>query len=156
MGVADSFYQAFAKRDWRAMGALYADDAIFSDPGFPKLSAAEVRAMWRMLITRGTDLKLEYRVLDETADAAQVRWTAHYTFSQTGRAVVNEITAAMTLRDGRIVRHVDVFDFHRWAAQALGPVGRLLGWAPPFQRKVQQQAGKALSRFMQSLPKDER
>ena len=30
-------------------------------------------------------------------------------------------------RDGLIVDHVDSFDFHRWAGQALGPSGRLLG-----------------------------
>ena len=154
MTVANQFYRAFANRDWRTMGALYADDATFSDPAFPHLTAPETRAMWRMLIERGTDLRLDYEVLDETHDAAQVRWIARYTFSQTGRPVVNEITAAMTLRDGFIVRHVDSFDFHRWAGQALGSAGRWLGWLPPFRRKVQQQADKALRRFIASLPKD--
>ncbi len=154
MTVAEHFYRSFANRDWRTMGALYADDATFSDPAFPLLKAGEARAMWRMLITRGTDLQLEYEVLDETNQAARVRWTARYTFSQSGRPVVNEITASMQLRDGFIVRHVDGFNFHRWAAQALGPAGMLLGWLPPFKRKVQAQADKALRRFMATVPKD--
>ena len=45
-----------AARDWRTMGRLYADDARFSDPAVPDLDAGQVRAMWRMLISRGTDL----------------------------------------------------------------------------------------------------
>ena len=153
-GVAEHFYSAFAARDWRAMGALYADDARFSDPVFQDLDAREVRAMWRMLITRGTDLALQYRVLNETAGAAQVRWTARYTFTQTGRPVVNEITAALTLRDGAIVRHVDVFDFHRWARQALGLPGLLLGWTPFFQRTIQGKARAGLRQFMQRLDQE--
>ncbi len=73
-GVAERFYSAFAARDWRTMGSLYADDARFSDPAFVDLDAREARAMWRMLITRGTDLTLQYQVLAESADAASVRW----------------------------------------------------------------------------------
>lgn len=154
-GVAERFYSAFAARDWRTMGALYAEDARFSDPVFQNLSAAEVRAMWRMLISRGTDLTLQYRVLDESADAAQVRWVARYTFSQTRRPVVNEIVATLTLRDGAIFRHVDVFDFHRWARQALGLPGLLLGWTPSFRRAVQGKAQAGLRQFMQRLEQEQ-
>jgi len=153
-GVAERFYSAFAARDWRAMGALYADDARFSDPAFVDLDAVEVRAMWRMLISRGTDLKLHYRVLNETADSAQVHWTARYTFTQTGRPVVNEIDARLQLRDGNIVRHVDAFDFHRWARQALGAPGLLLGWTPFFRRKVQAKARAGLRQYMQRLDQE--
>lgn len=153
-GVADRFYSAFATRDWRTMGQLYADDARFSDPAFVDLDAEEVRAMWRMLISRGTDLALEYQVLNESAEAATVHWTARYTFSQTGRPVVNEIDARLVLRDGVIVRHVDTFDFHRWAWQALGAPGWLLGWTPFFRRKVQAKARAGLRQFMQRLDKD--
>jgi ketosteroid isomerase-like protein len=153
-GVAERFYSAFAARDWRTMGGLYAEDARFSDPAFPDLNAAEVRAMWRMLITRGTDLALQYQVLHESADAAQVRWVARYTFSQTRRPVVNEIVATLTLRGGAIVRHVDVFDFHRWARQALGLPGLLLGWTPSFRRAVQAKAQAGLRQFMQRLDQE--
>ena len=153
-GVAERFYSAFAARDWRAMGALYADDARFSDPAFVDLDAVEVRAMWRMLISRGTDLKLHYRVLDETVDSAQVHWTARYTFTQTGRPVVNEIDARLQLRDGNIVHHVDAFDFHRWARQALGAPGLLLGWTPFFRRKVQAKARAGLRQYMKRLDQE--
>lgn len=146
--IPSRFYTAFAARDWRTMGALYADDAHFSDPAFVDLYADEVRAMWQMLVTRGTDLRVEHQVLGESAGAAQVRWTARYTFSQTRRPVVNVITATIKLRDGRIVDHVDAFDFHRWARQALGLPGLLLGWTPFFQRQVQHKARAGLHQYM--------
>ena len=149
--VPRRFYSAFAARDWKTLGALYADDATFSDPAFADLNAEEVRAMWRMLLTRGKDLAVVYEVLKDTPNEAQARWTATYTFSQTGRKVKNVITATMQLRDGRIVRHVDVFDFHKWASQALGPVGMLLGWTGWLRGKVQGKAMASLRDFMSKL-----
>lgn len=149
--IAARFYRAFAARDWRTMAAQYADDARFRDPAFGDLDAREARSMWQMLVSRGTDLRVEHEILDETPDSAHVRWTAHYTFSQTGRPVVNVISAAMKFRDGRIAEHVDAFDFWRWSRQALGPAGLLLGWTPFLRRKVRAGARASLKQFMQRL-----
>ena len=46
------FYAAFNTRDVETVVASYADDATFEDPAFGQLDAAEVRAMWRMLLGR--------------------------------------------------------------------------------------------------------
>jgi ketosteroid isomerase-like protein len=145
--VADRFYTAFAARDAERMAACYADDVAFSDPAFPDLKGEAARDMWRMLCTRGKDLRIEHQVIEFTASRVRVRWQAWYTFSGTGRAVHNDIQATMEVREGRIVRHRDEFSFPRWARQALGPVGVLLGWTPFLKRKVQAQAAKALTRF---------
>lgn len=147
--LADRFYAAFAKRDAEAMAACYADDVQFSDPAFPDLKGEAARDMWRMLCARGKDLRIEHRAIDVTTDGSVVRtrWDAWYTFSGTGRQVHNQITARMTVRDGKIVSHRDDFDFHAWARQALGAPGLLLGWTPMLKRKVQQQAGRALDKF---------
>jgi ketosteroid isomerase-like protein len=145
--VAERFYCSFARRDAAAMAACYADDASFSDPAFPDLRGEAVRDMWRMLCARGKDLRVEHRVIEASALRARVRWQAWYTFSGTGRAVHNDIEAELEVRDGLIVRHRDAFSFPRWARQALGPVGLVLGWTPFLQRKVQAQAAAALERF---------
>lgn len=145
--VAERFYSAFARRDAEAMAACYADDASFSDPAFPDLQGEAVRDMWRMLCARGKDLRVEHAVTEATAERARVEWQAWYSFSGTGRKVHNRIDAELEVRDGRIVRHRDAFDFPRWARQALGPVGLMLGWTPFLQRKVQAQAALALERF---------
>lgn len=150
--VPHQFYRAFAARDWRTVGALYADDAVFNDPAFANLNAPQVRAMWRMLLERGKDMTVQFEVHQDTPQHARVTWTATYTFTQTGRRVVNVISADMQLRDGRIVRHTDTFDFHRWSAQALGPIGRLLGWTSWLRAKVSGKAMASLRQFMERNP----
>ena len=145
--LALRFYTAFAARDAEAMAACYADDATFSDPVFPELRGEAVRDMWRMLCARGKDLRVQHELLEADATHALVRWHAWYSFTGTGRSVHNVVMSRLELRDGKIVTHRDRFNFHRWARQALGPPGLLLGWAPFLRRKVQQQAAVALARF---------
>ena len=58
------------------------------------------------------------------------RWVAHYAFGPQQRPVVNHVTSVFDFEDGRIKRQKDTFDFHAWAAMALGAKGRLLGWTP--------------------------
>jgi hypothetical protein len=48
------------------------------------------------------------------------------------------------------VRHYDHFSFWRWASQALGPAGRVLGWFAPLKWKVRKDAALALERFTDS------
>jgi hypothetical protein len=78
------------------------------------------------------------------------RWRATYTFSQTGRPVVNEVGATFVFAAGRIVRHRDQFDFHRWAGQALGPVGLLLGGTPLVRARVRKRARASLDEYTAS------
>ena len=142
------FYTAFSKRDHEAMGACYGDTARFDDPVFPGLSAAEVRAMWRMLCERGTDLEIQFSGITADDDEGSARWEADYTFSATRRKVHNVIDATFAFEDGKIVRHQDVFDFWAWTRMALGLPGVLLGWTPIIQNEVRRQAGAQLKKFM--------
>ena len=139
------FYTALQQRDGAAMAACYAPGVIFSDPVFPRLEGAHAGAMWRMLCERGADLEVTFR--DVTADDARgsAHWDARYTFSQTGRKVLNRIDAAFEFSNGAIVRHIDSFDLHRWMRQALGPVGLLLGWTPLVRSKVRRGAAASLA-----------
>ena len=101
--------------------------------------------MWRMLTSQATELRIE--LLEHTADTA--RWRAHYTFSQTGRPVVNDVRAGFRFDgDGLIADHRDEFSFHRWSRQALGTPGLVLGWTPLLRSKVRRKAAKSLASFM--------
>jgi ketosteroid isomerase-like protein len=142
------FYAAFAKRDAAAMARCYHPDVVFSDPAFPMLRGGEATAMWAMLCSRGKDLELTLVDAQADADGGTARWEARYTFSQTGRPVHNKIEAMFAFRDGRIVRHIDRFPFWRWSAQALGPIGKLLGWSLPIKALVRGKARKSLAAFM--------
>lgn len=145
--VIDRFYTAFAAGDAATMSACYDDRATFSDPVFPDLDAAGARAMWAMLVGRATDLRVEHADVAIDGDQASARWIAHYTFSATGRPVVNRIRARFTLKDGKILRHRDDFDFWRWSRQALGTSGLLLGWTPIVRGAVRRQAAAGLAAY---------
>jgi hypothetical protein len=125
-----------------------APDARFSDPVFRDLRGDEVRAMWRMLCERGRDLELSHSRVRAEGDRGSAHWEADYTFSATGRRVHNEIDADFRFRDGLIAEHKDEFDLWRWSRQALGPVGALLGWAPPLRSRVRGRARQSLDEFM--------
>lgn len=141
------FYEAFGRRDAESMAACYADDIQFSDPAFPDLKGRHAGDMWRMLCDAGKDLRIEASEIEATDDRGSARWVAHYTFSATGNAVVNDIRASFRFRDGRIVEHRDVFDFKKWSGQALGLVGKLFGGTGWLQRQVQTKAARGLASF---------
>ena len=142
------FYAAFAKRDAEGMVACYAKDVHFSDPVFTSLHGDEACSMWRMLCERGKDLRVEASGIEADDTTGKAHWDAHYTFSATGNHVLNRIDAAFTFKDGKIVRHVDSFDLYKWAGQALGLKGKLLGWLPPVQASIRKQGDAGLRAFM--------
>jgi ketosteroid isomerase-like protein len=129
------------------MAGCYAPDVRFSDPVFPDLRGGEAKAMWRMLTARATDLRLELLEREADGERGSARWRAHYTFTQTGRPVVNDVRASFRFGDGLIVEHRDEFDFHRWARQALGPTGLMLGWTPLLRSAVRRRARAGLEQF---------
>jgi ketosteroid isomerase-like protein len=145
------FYTSFKNKDFKSMQACYADDATFSDAVFKNLNAKEVRAMWQMLLTKGKDLKIEFGEIKADEKSGTAHWDAYYTFSATGNKVVNKIDAHFEFENGKIIKHIDDFNFHKWAKQALGFKGWLLGWTSFLQQKVSVQAMKNLKGFMKSI-----
>jgi ketosteroid isomerase-like protein len=148
--LVERFYLAFGRRDGEAMAACYAPDARFSDPVFVDLRGREPGAMWRMLTERATDLTVELLEHDANERAGSARWVARYTFSATGRPVVNEVRASFRFADELILEHTDRFSFHAWSRQALGLPGLLLGWTPIVRASVRRRARADLDRFMEA------
>jgi ketosteroid isomerase-like protein len=138
------FYTAFARRDAEGMIACYAPDVEFSDPVFPLLRGEDAFAMWRMLVGRSMDLRVEAGGIDAGDTSGRAHWEAYYTFSQTGRKVHNRVDATFAFREGKIVRHADRFDLAAWAGMALGVKGKLFGWLSPVQRAIRENADRAL------------
>ncbi|MCP8463337.1 nuclear transport factor 2 family protein [Pseudomonas sp. ZM23] len=145
--LIERFYQAFQRLDGECMAACYSADAQFSDPVFPALQGAQIGDMWRMLSSRAKDFSLSYASIEADGDRGRARWVASYTFTRTGRRVVNHIQAQFEFRDGLICRHVDSFDLWAWSRQALGARGMLLGWAPPVQAAIRAQAASGLASY---------
>ena len=141
------FYTAFQKRDAAGMVACYDANVAFSDPVFTDLKGARANAMWTMLCERGKDLKIEFKDVRADERSGSAHWDAWYSFSATGRQVHNSIDATFEFRNGKIVKHTDRFDLHRWAGQALGTAGKLLGWTPLLQNKIRAMAAKNLDDY---------
>ena len=147
--LIDRFYSAFKKGDYKTMQSCYADQATFSDAAFQGLDSDQAKAMWEMLCKNGKDFELSYSNVTDQAGGASADWVASYTFSKTGNKVVNRVHADFVIEDGKIVNHMDQFDFYAWAKQAFGITGLLIGWTDFFKTKVRKTAGENLARFME-------
>ena len=148
--VIEKFSTAFQKLDHQTMNSCYSDDIVFSDPAFGLLRGDEAKSMWEMLCKNAKDFSLTFfniQLLDE--EYATCNWVATYTFSKTGRKVINNIKAFMKLKDGKIIEHSDAFKLSKWAAQALGLKGVLLGWTGFMKRRIQKNARKNLISFIE-------
>ena len=147
--IIERFYSAFQKLDYATMQSCYSDDIIFNDPAFGILEGPEAKAMWEMLCKNAKEFSLTFsdiELLDE--EYAKCKWVATYTFSKTGRRVVNNIKAFMRLKDGKIIEHSDAFRLSTWIGQALGWKGVWFGWTGFMKRAIQNNARKNLINFM--------
>jgi limonene-1,2-epoxide hydrolase len=146
--VITTFYTAFQQKDYNTMQNCYADTAVFNDEVFINLNASEVKAMWEMLCKKGKDLELIFSNVRSTENTGSAVWTATYSFSKTNRKVINRIHASFEFANGKIIKHTDQFDFYKWASQALGITGSLLGWSGFLKNKIRKEARKNLEAFI--------
>jgi hypothetical protein len=150
------FYTCFQQRDWKGMLDCYQENVFFYDPVFENLEGREARAMWEMLLTSAKDLEMSFHNIqlesaspDPTGESyGSCHWVAAYTFSATGRRVVNKGKAWFKFSGGKIAEHQDNFSLWRWSRQALGIPGILFGWTPILQNKIRKRARKNLEKFI--------
>ena len=156
--LIQSFYTAFQNMDADGMKNCYHPDVFFSDPAFPELKGEQVGAMWSMLIENLKKSKgvwrLEFNQIQADDTKGSAHWEAHYTLSSTGNQVHNIIEAQFAFRDGKIVKHVDSFNFYRWARMGFGFKGVLFGWAPFFKKKVQTTVKLLLIKYMDRISRE--
>jgi hypothetical protein len=146
--LINKFYEAFAQKDFNTMAECYHTEATFKDEAFDLKGSRQIGSMWRMLIERGTDMRMEFSNVHANDSTGKAHWEAWYTFSSTGNKVHNIIDANFIFKDGKIFTHRDSFDFHRWASQSLGIMGKLLGWTGFLHQKVRNTAMSGLENYM--------
>lgn len=147
--LINKFYSAFHRQDAAGMNSCYSEDIVFFDPVFGLLEGDAVRSMWEMLCANAKDFSLTYgNIIHLDEEYSTCDWVATYTFSRTGRKVVNKIRAHMRFSGGQIVEHSDAFSLHKWASQAMGFSGWLLGWSSFYQKKIKNGAKKNLIGYM--------
>ena len=145
------FYQSFANGDAEGMVACYNDNIQFKDPAFGALKDEDAKKMWRMLMSRSQGkIHITFSNVEANETKGSANWVAEYTFSATGRKVINIISAAFEFKDGKIIKHTDSFDIYKWSQQAFGLKGYLLGWTSFMQNKIQQQSTTLLKKYTAS------
>ena len=149
--LLETYYACFARRDYRGMAACYHASIKFKDPIF-NLEGKRVAAMWHMLCEGGQDMRIETSRIKIENGKGSARWVASYTFSGTGRKVVNVIDSKFSFQDGKISDERDEFDFWQWSRQALGLTGWILGWMPRLLQTVQAKANGNLATFILAHP----
>jgi len=139
------FYQSFADKDVEGMVGCYHDEIQFQDPAFGLLEGDDAKKMWRMLMKRsGGNIKITFSNVQADEKTGSANWKAEYVFSQTGRNVINIVSAQFEFRDGKIISHHDHFNMWKWSRQALGLSGYALGWSGFMKRKIQERSRKLL------------
>ena len=145
-----SFYRSFSVLDASGMNHCYSDDIVFFDPVFDLLNGREVFAMWQMLCKNAMEFSLTFGNIQALGeDYYTCDWMATYTFSKTGRHVVNNVKAHMKIIDGKIIEHSDAFSLHQWSRQALGFSGWLFGWNSYYRQRIKNSAKRSLVNYME-------
>lgn len=115
--VATRFYAALAADDFETMRALYAPEVKFQDMVFKYKNRKGTMHMWEKLRRLApVPAKIVYELDRVEGNIAYGHWTADYKVGN--RPVHNELTCALTIRDGTILRHVDSSDWKIWTSQA--------------------------------------
>ena len=143
----ERLYDALGRRDGEGAAACYADDAVFEDPAFGRLEDGAVKDMWRMLCERSDDLEVVLLEHGADGDDGWAHWSARYTFTGTGRPVVNDIRSRFRFEGDLVRDQVDTFSLRRWGAQALGSRGTALATVGLLGRAVRKQARGNLARY---------
>jgi hypothetical protein len=151
--LVQRFFHCFAGGDYRGMQACLHENIEFSDIGF-ELRGKEVGAMWHMICAKGTQIMFRNITADDSRGAAH--WECHYDFQKDEgdkpHPVHNIIEAQFRFEDGLIRQHQDSCDFERWARQALGLVGVVLGETEYLHKQVRAAARGKIDRFIAEHP----
>jgi len=154
LATITTLYAAFSRLDGDAMAACHAEAARFTDEVFTLQGRQQPGGLWRMLCgatgaKAPADWKLETSGISEQGGRGRAHRKAHCRFSATGRLVHHVFEAEFEFdKAGLIPRPLDRFDFWRWARQALGTPGLLLGWTRFLRAKVRAQATADLQCFL--------
>jgi hypothetical protein len=104
--------------------------------------------MWRLVCSRKVGVAFDSVAADDRGGTGH--WVASYTFTDTGRPVVNDIRSQFRFRDGLIAGHRDSCDARAWARQAYPfPKSLVAGWVGPLRRK---KARQKLAQFIEANP----
>ncbi|ARU92149.1 hypothetical protein SCLARK_001685 [Spiroplasma clarkii] len=145
--VVVKFFTALSKGDWKLMNNLYSKDVAFSDTVFGELNYSQITNLWEMLLTENPDLSANFKIVED-GEVVKVQWVMVSKFGQKHRKVILNILSTLEVSKGKIIKHNDHFDFKKWAKQALGIIGWMLGSKQSFKNRIKEEAFIKLNSFI--------
>lgn len=146
--IISSFYSSFKNKDAKAMTLNYHDSILFYDPAFGYLKSERAKAMWEMICENGDDLLVVFSNIKSKDKTGKAHWEADYTFTATNKEIHNVIDASFVFKDGKIIEHIDNFDFKLWSKQAFGLFGKTIGQTKFFHKRFTKKANKILDKYI--------
>ena len=144
------FYGSFSKANAEGMISCYHENIVFKDPAFGELHGEKAKAMWSMLLSKNSSIKVDYEILEVSSNSASVEWQAKYVYGPNQRKVHNHVMGYFKFEDGKIIKHRDRFSLWDWSKQALGLTGKLLGWSGYLRNKIQIKTNNLLKDYMEN------
>lgn len=142
------FFTALAARDTQGMLNCYAHGVRFEDPLFNLSGEREIMGMWALLF-KADVWALEFHTVKTLNNHGSVRWEATFRYTPTGKVVYNGVYSQFYFDDdGLILSQRDNFDFWRWARQAYGFMGLMIGWTPLMWDHAREQAEVSLQEVL--------
>ena len=136
--LIETLYASIRDGNASAAASCYAADAHFEDIAFRLDGRDRILQMWRMVCSQKVEITFDSLVASEHKGSGH--WVARYTFRDTGRRVVNDITSKFVFQDGRIKDHRDQCSAMAWAWQAYPfPKSLIAGLISPLRRHKAQQ-----------------
>jgi hypothetical protein len=114
--LIDTLYASIRDDNTSVAASCYAVDAHFEDIAFRLDGRDRIHQMWRMVCSQKVGVTFDSLVASERKGSGH--WVARYTFRDTGRRVVNDITSEFIFQDGLIQDHRDRCSAMAWASQA--------------------------------------
>jgi hypothetical protein len=145
--LTQTFFEHLSARNLSGMLDCYHPNVQYSS-SFLTLQGDSVANMWHSLWQYLPDLVVHYE--DSDVRPAFIYWSASYTYPPTARRVSHSLTTHLSFVDGLIAEQSDRFNFHEWAANAYGTMGKLVGDWPIFQQRVQHQVRKRVSQRLEN------
>lgn len=154
-------FESLNRLDAGAVRGCYHPNATFHDPVLSLIGQDQIAALWAMICASarssgtlpsgqpaGVRWGITLRTLSADETHGHADWDAYDRYAGAGRQTQTRIRSRFDFQDGLILRQCDDFQFWRWAHQALGWRGTLLGWTPMVRNSVRTQALSALVRHM--------
>jgi len=147
--LVETLFTSLQALNHEVMAACYHEAATFSDIAFQLQGRKQIHAMWHMICQKGINVQVQS--IQAAGDSVRARIVDTYTFSDTGRQVVNSIESTFEFRDRLIRVQRDVCDPLDWSRQAFGGIkGELVGRSGWLRRRAA--AGK-IRRFIAANPR---